>query len=564
MDYINLTTSDMNDFNPTNENDLNTSSVISFGTESTNSPLQDGGFLNGLFANNKDKQILLAAKNNKEEAVIIIDNELIENYSTQDEDGNTLLHFVAQDFDLYNNKNSNLVDKIINYSSGSIDTQNNNGATPLVLAVKNNNNELATKLVAAGANKDIKTNDGYYVESDQENVTVDSASSVIESLDWGKTASPTCPFATNNSESDEKIIEDIVSSALSSQQPTIITINQPNPEDTIQSPTDNLPTNLDTASYLGLYDDDDEIDEKIGETNDPVTVSSMSMEDTEAFVDMLMKNYTVNNKQTGGKRQNIRLGQRKLVQYDGDINDDSDTISSEESSEDEIKVEKKKDKKTEKCDDTDSEETSSDEIFNIDQLPTDSEPEVNNLLEDSEDSNDSNDSDDSENNNLSTDSELSRMIKNQTSEIHDRVVDKIKELLKIDDIITIKAYKSLIYQGVKEDQPTLSGLDRAVEMEKRITKEKLKAVDKKELNNRIKLITEKQGEKEQRKDKKDKDDRVSAKQGLEEKPKEKKVSKKDSALSSTSSFLPADSELRTDTSFHAINHNFEQMSESSY
>lgn len=96
-------------------------------------------------------------------------------------------------------------------------------------------------------------------------------------------------------------------------------------------------------------------------------------------------------------------------------------------------------------------------------------------------------------------SELSRMINNQASEIHERSIKKIMELLKdINGKATeqeARAIKAIIYNQVKESNPELNNFDRAVEMEKRITKETIENIDSKKIKEITNIITEKQKEK---------------------------------------------------------------------
>jgi hypothetical protein len=79
-------------------------------------------------------------------------------------------------------------------------------------------------------------------------------------------------------------------------------------------------------------------------------------------------------------------------------------------------------------------------------------------------------------------SDIARQISRQSSDIHERAVMKIIELLKLDknnekDITNARNYKAAIYRMVKEKNPLLNNFDRAVEMEKSITKEVLKSID---------------------------------------------------------------------------------------
>ncbi len=79
-------------------------------------------------------------------------------------------------------------------------------------------------------------------------------------------------------------------------------------------------------------------------------------------------------------------------------------------------------------------------------------------------------------------SDIARQISRQSSDIHERSVDKIIELLKLDktkpdDVQKARNYKAAIYKMIKEKNPLLNNFDRAVEMEKAITKEMLKSID---------------------------------------------------------------------------------------
>lgn len=85
---------------------------------------------------------------------------------------------------------------------------------------------------------------------------------------------------------------------------------------------------------------------------------------------------------------------------------------------------------------------------------------------------------------VSSESELSRLVKNQSSEIHERTEKKIAEIMNV-DIDTAKAYKAWIYQKVKQEHPDLNNFDRAVEMEKMATKDILKSVDIKKVKQEI-------------------------------------------------------------------------------
>jgi ankyrin repeat protein len=124
-------------------------------------------------------------------------------------------------------------------------------------------------------------------------------------------------------------------------------------------------------------------------------------------------------------------------------------------------------------------------------------------------------------------SDIARQISRQSSDIHERSIEKIIELLKLDkknsnDIEKARNYKAAIYKMIKEKNPLLNNFDRAVEMEKAITKEMLKSIDIEKVSKEIqKHMSEKstsgsesvtptpttKSEKIEKKDKKDKKDK---------------------------------------------------------
>lgn len=73
---------------------------------------------------------------------------------------------------------------------------------------------------------------------------------------------------------------------------------------------------------------------------------------------------------------------------------------------------------------------------------------------------------------------ISRSVNKQKNNFHETAVEKIYELLPKDkkDMLTAKAVKSLIYSEIKEKNKELTGLDRASELLKAVTKDKIKEV----------------------------------------------------------------------------------------
>jgi ankyrin repeat protein len=88
-------------------------------------------------------------------------------------------------------------------------------------------------------------------------------------------------------------------------------------------------------------------------------------------------------------------------------------------------------------------------------------------------------------------SDIARQISRQSSDVHERAVIKIIEVLKLDknkpeDVQKARNYKAAIYKIIKEKNPLLNNFDRAVEMEKSITKEFLSKIDIEKVSGEIK------------------------------------------------------------------------------
>jgi hypothetical protein len=132
-------------------------------------------------------------------------------------------------------------------------------------------------------------------------------------------------------------------------------------------------------------------------------------------------------------------------------------------------------------------------------------------------------------------SEMARAIKKQSTEIHDRVITKIMEILKVDEI-TARAYKGALYAKVKDEHPELSNFDRAIEMEKLATDKVLNKLNDKKINeikNHIKDKSVKNNSSDNSND--NSSDIISKKNKKDNKNKEKILNTTESSLSSLSS-----------------------------
>jgi hypothetical protein len=139
---------------------------------------------------------------------------------------------------------------------------------------------------------------------------------------------------------------------------------------------------------------------------------------------------------------------------------------------------------------------------------------------------------------------ISRSIINKAGEIHQRVLQKIMELMSVDDF-KAKAYKSLIYDKIKKEHPELNNYDRAVEMEKLTTKEFLDTLDVNERVEFLKDLYQKKQPKSPKTTSSSSESPTSTEKPIKKEKKEKKTStkktkskrssKRSSKLSSSSS-----------------------------
>lgn len=162
MEFLNLNLTEV-------PNDtINNLSEISFSSEITNKGSLSGGFFWSDDGSTKvDKSIIEAARLKKYDTVeFMINQDLMTNYKTQDENGNTLLHYLVMN----SNPNSNLIEKILQRPNVNsfINIQNKEGDTPLILAVSAGHHDLCTKLIEKGADKQKRNNKGLRVDTETE------------------------------------------------------------------------------------------------------------------------------------------------------------------------------------------------------------------------------------------------------------------------------------------------------------------------------------------------------------------------------------------------------------
>ena len=167
----NSVTSSLSNIIPFNT-DNSKANTLSIGTEYDDRPAQTGGwFWKDTKTCNIDKVALRSAKQNKFSFVSeLVLQDCIYNFGEQDENKNTILHYlVSYECKCESDKHINecvIVNNAIAKSlkhpkiKSFINIQNKIGDTPLHVVIKLENSNLAGKLISAGADKTIKNNNG--------------------------------------------------------------------------------------------------------------------------------------------------------------------------------------------------------------------------------------------------------------------------------------------------------------------------------------------------------------------------------------------------------------------
>jgi hypothetical protein len=144
-------------------------------------------------------------------------------------------------------------------------------------------------------------------------------------------------------------------------------------------------------------------------------------------------------------------------------------------------------------------------------------------------------------------SEMARALDKSTDK-HKEAVERIKELLKLDDVHA-KAYKALLYAEIKKDLPESSNFAKAEELEKRTQEKNLKSnfkkMDKKkekEYKDMVKLIKEKEEERKKRDSEKEEKNKKEVKRHS----KKMERSKSDDSITDSSNITMS---FNTDDSF---------------
>ena len=493
---------------------------------------QKGGSPN----NYSSSLIFNAIKENNYNALnFLINQKEIISINFKDNDGLTILHILINKLVNENENIMIIIENILQRADVNhiINVQDNNGNTPLHLCAISRNYILCDKLINAGANHLIKNNSGLYVESESESITrntcINSKKPIIDqtifiskkNLRSLKDNDDIDDDKKDNDDNVEKnIMKNIISSLTTSnkldnssdsEEEEKINVNQSSNinqsaiiDDTSEFinrliNTENNDKNLENLSHVI------NLDKFIGKNKDSNISRTLSHNATSDFLDDFINKYKIKiNNKGGGTKKKIKNFRKLNTNTDYNKNSlemphtsVSSIIHTETTSNSDNETDSNSDNETDSNSDNDTDndtdnETDSKTTSNSDN-DTDSKTTSNsnsNTKTDSKTTSNSNSKtvNDSDNNSLS---ELSRIINNKSTEIHERIVKKIEELLNISEqeARVIKAY---IYNEVKIKHPELNNFDRAVEMEKKITNEYLKSLNKKKLKELSEIISEKQ------------------------------------------------------------------------
>ena len=200
--------------------ELDALSNMSIGTESLSTSYnQSGGFLfSRLHDKNTNKMFEAARDRDINTVSVLLQNNLVDNYGATDHNNNTILHYLARDYDMYN-KNNNLIENVLSSKDlkSFINKQNKHGDTAMHLAVKYGNVEMANKLDKAGCDMTIKNKDGLKIEA--ESVNSEQYHNIMDNTKG--TTSTTGTTGTNNlTSADIDTVTNIINKFFTSTRPT--------------------------------------------------------------------------------------------------------------------------------------------------------------------------------------------------------------------------------------------------------------------------------------------------------------------------------------------------------
>lgn len=434
------------------ENNTDNKSILSIGTESlysnTSIDKHIGGsnFLSSLFGSNSDDvtNVVLDAFNDKlpQIACYIIKNSILKKYDLDftkgDASGKTLLHHLVLNSVNFPEGKLTLLSVLKSVSdatySSSLNAQDVKLNTPLHYSVYLNLTDVTDLLIQYGADVSIKNKKGLYITlsyNNNDEIDISEMSDIFV-----KSSKRDMPC---------KQIDDSINTIgfnrdLISDSADTINFNRDDINSIVKSFRSH---NTDTINF-----DRNEID---SDTSESKSGGSIFMSDTNVdsidILNLILKEFQepVNRQQqlsfVGGAKKST--GKRKLVTY-SEISVNTSSVSENSVS---------------SLNDSDLRDLS--EMAHI----------------------------------LGAKSEgVSKEVSNKATEAHTSAVEKIKNLLGVDDV-TARAYKALLWDSVKKDHPELENYDKSMELLKRASdSDVLNNISKSDIKKMVKIIEDKQKE----------------------------------------------------------------------
>ena len=538
------------DMNTDNKDSI---AMDNFGTETSatspfNPPQINGGW--SFLGNNNNQKALQACKMEEFAALsFLIRNDMVSDYSLQDsESGSTILHSVVHDA---NNIPSfkEVITKILTneYVPTFINLQDKDGNTPLHIALYSSNQMLCDLLIKAGANPKLRNNKHVYVITDND---MNEPIETVPSRPLSIQSTPSIPLPMNSKissvfvpKTEEKSDKETDINSLVNMLLALNRRNKPLTEYSADMPATLGNTDIDVTSEL--FNTDKFLNEIIGKPKMAFNSIPMNLmggtNKTQGTIhgsrrmnlytdfEDLMGGWDAESK-TSDRSGNETSDEHTTLKQTYRRNNSSTAIrDNEKDMKDYSKISRTPGKKRRKSKSKSKPKSKSKSKSKSKQKRTESDEGLDYDYDESKDNNQGDEN-----------RALSRQIKSQVDQIHERTVEKIKAIMNVDTDIA-KNYKAVLYRRVKEEHPNLSGYERALEMEKLATKENLDKIDINKITQEIKEHLEKK-----RKEREEQGQKLTSSESSETPVKKKRASKKkvvdtssvsiasDSGLSATS------------------------------
>lgn len=411
--------------------------------------------------------------NNIDLALYILNNNNF-NCNSQDINGNTILHHLVNNCTEHD-KCVKLINRVLEFPNieDFIDLQNNYGQTPILVAVLNNNDEVAEILDNAGADKTIKDNDGNFVKHDEDSEKNVNKTNIVNIFNINPNNND------NTSDFMRKIRNDRsdLSSTLN-EMPIFKKYNNNKMSDS------SLIDITDTDNFINI------LKNKYNNDNNVFKPQNFQVSDTSVLPPFNIEviNNNNSNSETSPVNHSLNSDKQRLMNEPTSDDDSNKTITSSESinTDDLLKA----------IDEIQGKQTGGSKKSNKNKVMG-----YRNLIFNNDSNEDgkkknkiniSNDYDllynsDSEFGNMNN--ELSRMMRSQKDEIHQKVINMImglldKGVLEKDSVAleaterNAKLIKAHIYKYISEKNPQMGGLDKIIMFNKMTQQEIIDLVNK--------------------------------------------------------------------------------------